>query len=434
MNRQQMMQWNDLSPAGGRLASRSQLQKLRQTNAQTEKKRNMRRVPIRIATLGALLASSFFVLQSDSAPGGTVTYQSAAVERTSQVAASTVAPRKPVITHLKTPNPLKAIYMTSWVAGTSEWRAQLVRLIEETEINAVVIDIKDYTGRVAIAVDDPELQEIGSSEVRIPDVREFLALLHSKGIYTIARIAVFQDPYFVKKYPELAVKRASDHTVAWKDRKGISWVDVGATQMWEYAVALGKEAYAAGFDELNYDYIRFPSDGDMNDIYYPFSEEKIRKDPSVGKARVLRNFFGYLYDHLHDSGAVLSVDLFGMTTTNSDDLGIGQVLEYALPYFDYIAPMVYPSHYPNGFIGLSNPAAHPYEVIKHSMDAAVLRAQKASTTALKIRPWLQDFDLGADYTADMVRAQMQATYDAGLTSWMLWDPANRYTRSALLNE
>ncbi|MEK9201846.1 MAG: putative glycoside hydrolase, partial [Patescibacteria group bacterium] len=136
-------------------------------------------------------------------------------------------------------------------------------------------------------------------------------------------------------------------------------------------------------------------------------------------------------DHLAGTGVVISADLFGMTTTNTDDLNIGQVLERTLPYFDYIAPMVYPSHYPKTFLGFSNPAEKPYEVIKYSLDSAVTRA---STTPQKIRPWLQDFDLGAVYTKEMVRAQIQATYDAGLTSWMLWDAANTYTRGALLPE
>ena len=139
-----------------------------------------------------------------------------------------------------------------------------------------------------------------------------------------------------------------------------------------------------------------------------------------------------------------------MVTTNSDDLNIGQVLERALPYFDYVAPMVYPSHYPKTFIGFSNPSAHPYEVVKHSMDFAVKRAvdldnigiattspmfdKITSKSVKKLRPWLQDFDLGATYTAEMVRKQIQATYDSGLTSWMLWDAANTYTESALLKE
>jgi hypothetical protein len=225
-------------------------------------------------------------------------------------------------------------------------------------------------------------------------------------------------------------------------------------------VALGREAYLAGFDELNFDYVRFPSDGDMNDISYPFSEGET-------KTEVIKKFFSYLYrnlkdpslylaDHVQnvliggvdgedDNVPALSVDLFGMTTTNMDDLNIGQVLEYALPYFDYVSPMVYPSHYPPGFNGYARPALLPYEVVKFSMDSAVERIigfqGAASTTPAvlegrisprQLRPWLQDFDLGAVYTAEMVRAQIQAVYDAGLTSWMLWDPTNQYTLEALL--
>jgi len=128
---------------------------------------------------------------------------------------------------------------------------------------------------------------------------------------------------------------------------------------------------------------------------------------------------------------VLSADLFGMVTTNSDDLNIGQILEYAAPYFDYISPMVYPSHYPRGFNGWQNPNNYPYEVVNFSMSKAVEKLVNASTSPLKLRPWLQDFDYGGDYDIPEVKAQIQATYDAGLTSWMLWSASNRYTRGAL---
>mgnify|MGYP003394178672 CR=1 FL=1 len=334
---------------------------------------------------------------------------------------------KPVVfvaTHVKTPEPLKAIYMSSWVAGTSRIREPLVQLIEDTELNAIVIDIKDYTGRISFNPEDPTLMAIGSGENRISDVKEFIQSLHEKNIYVIGRIAVFQDPYFVKLHPEASVKKESDKTTAWKDYKGISWMDAGSKEVWEYTVEIGNEAYRVGFDELNFDYIRFPSDGNMRDIYYPHSDGK-------NKSEVLEEFFSYLHDAFGPKKIPISADLFGMTTTNTDDLNIGQVLEKALPYFDFIAPMVYPSHYPPGFMGFKNPAAKPYEVVFHSMEKA---AERASTTPLKLRPWLQDFDLGATYTADMVRAQMKATYDAGLTSWMLWDASNRYTKDALLPE
>lgn len=325
-----------------------------------------------------------------------------------------------VATHIKPPAEVKAIYMTSFVAGDKKWRAELVRLIEDTELNAVVIDIKDYTGKIAFAVTDPLLIGESTVEIRIPDIKEFLAELHARNIYAIARIAAFQDPALASKRPEWAVKRA-DKTTIWKDYKGQTWIDPGQRESWEYLLALGKEAYSLGFDEINFDYIRFPSDGNMLDIFYPASED-------ADVAGIMKSFFEYVGGELSQLSVPTSADLFGMTTTNTDDLNIGQVLEHALAHFDYVAPMVYPSHYPANFNGYPNPAEKPYEVVKYSMDKAVLRS---STTPGKLRPWLQDFNLGATYTADMVKAQIQAVYDSGLTSWMLWNAGNKYTRGAL---
>jgi len=355
---------------------------------------------------------------------------------TRETATTTIKEKKKeefIVTHIPTPEPLKAIYMTQCVSGTKDFRERLVNLIEKTELNAVVIDIKDYTGKLSFTPKDPTFSEFVSDECGAIDMREFIGVLHKKNIYVIGRITVFQDPYYSKKYPHLAVQKKSDKTL-WKDRKGISYVDPGAKEMWDYMIRLSKSAYATGFDELNYDYVRFPSDGDMKDIYFPQSNSILATSTASGKAVVIRDFFAHLSKELGVLNAPLSADLFGMTTTNKDDLNIGQIIEYAEPYFDYIAPMVYPSHYPPTFIGFANPAEHPYEIIKYSMDSAVRRFIAASSTPMKLRPWLQDFNLGAEYTADMVRAQIQATYDAGLTSWMLWDAGNTYTEEALLPE
>lgn len=363
-----------------------------------------------------------------------VTYDTASPKATS-TAQSESDDTEPqfIVTHIKTPEPLKGVYMTACVAATPSFRAKLVKLIDETELNAVIIDAKDYTGTLAFPTDNPKLKGIHGTGCVAPDMKEFIGLLHEKGIYVIARITVFQDPAYTKAYPELAVKRLSDGGV-WKDRKGLSFIDVGARPFWEYIVALGEESYAIGFDELNFDYIRFPSDGNMKDIYYSWSEKEIIADTEMGKAKVLRNFFSYLHEHLSSVGAVLSADLFGMTTTNTDDLNIGQVLEYAAPYFDYVMPMVYPSHYPPNFNGWKNPNTVPYEIVKFSMESAANRLTAASTTPNKLRPWLQDFDYPVPYTPTMVRTQIQATYDADLTSWVLWDPSNIYTREALRAE
>ena len=326
------------------------------------------------------------------------------------------------VIHIKTPESVRAIYMTSWVAGTRYWREDLVKFIDSTELNAVVIDVKDYTGRISFEVDDSYINELGSVERKIPDIKDFIKELHEKGIYVIGRISAFQDPYFVKTHPEMAVKKKNGSV--WKDYKGLTWVDPAAKVFWNYVVLVAKESERAGFDELNFDYVRFPSDGNMRDIKYDYKDEKIQ--PS----EVIKEFFGYLRRELDGVGVPLSADLFGMTTVNYDDLNIGQVLENAALYFDYISPMVYPSHYPAGFNNFKNPAMHPYEIVNQAMTAASERLIAASSTPSKLRPWLQDFDLGADYDAGMVRKQMQAVYDAGLTSWMVWDAGNKYTRDA----
>lgn len=328
------------------------------------------------------------------------------------------------VTHIKTPTSVKAIYMSSWVAGSPKLRNVLVDLIDKTEINSVVIDIKDYTGKINFEVNNPELKAYNSVENRIPDIKEFIGKLHDKGIYVIGRISSFQDSYLVKTHPELAVTDKSGKV--WRDRKGIAWLDVSAKPVWHYLTLIGEEAYATGFDELNFDYIRFPSDGNMENIKFPFSQEKV-------KSVALKEFFAYLDTTFHPKGIPISADLFGMTTSNNDDLGIGQVLGDALVHFDFVAPMVYPSHYPKTFLGYSNPATKPYEVIKFAMDSAVKKAIVASTSPNKLRPWLQDFSIGGiEYTPEMVRAQITATYDVGLDSWMLWNASNIYTAAALL--
>ena len=145
----------------------------------------------------------------------------------------------------------------------------------------------------------------------------------------------------------------------------------------------------------------------------------------------MRVFFAYLEKELRPLKIPLSADMFGFVTTHTDDLNIGQILEYAEPYFDYISPMVYPSHYPKGYKNYSNPAAHPYEIIYQAMVSSTERMLAATSSPSKLRPWLQDFDLGATYTAEMIRKEKQAVYDVGLDSWLLWDPANKYTRGAL---
>jgi len=347
------------------------------------------------------------------------------------------------VTHLKTPVPVRAVYMTQCVVGTPSMRESLVKLIENTELNAVVIDIKDYAGKLAFIPKNPALKDFVSDKCGANDMEEFVRTLHEKNIYVIGRITVFQDPYYTKIHPELAVKRLSDKNATWKDKKGLAFIDVSAKPFWDHIVKISRESYEIGFDELNYDYIRFPSDGNMKDIYYSWSE-------GLTKGDALEQFYKYLSEELKPTGVVISADLFGYVTVHLDDLGIGQLLEKALPYFDYIDPMVYPSHYNSGFAGLVNVNSDPYKVVYTSMKESVRRTVATTTSisslaferigtstpaiyakpsypASKMRPWLQSFDYPVPYTPEMVRAQIKANEDAGLDSYLFWDPANKYT-------
>lgn len=370
-------------------------------------------------------------------------------------------------TYLPTPVPLKGIYMSQCVVGTPSFREELVRLIDETELNAVVIDVKDYTGGIAFPSENPVLAPYHATHCGAYDMRDFLAYLKEKDIYTIARITVFQDPLYAEAHPEDAVKKASDPTVVWRDHKGLNFIDVSARPFWEYIVELSRETHKIGFDELNFDYVRFPSDGPMHDISFPHSGD-------IPRDEALEHFFAYLNAELSEPShyphgvprPVLSADLFGFTTSNSDDLSIGQVLERAVPYFDYLMPMVYPSHYPHGSFGFDNPNNNPYGIINRAMSDGVRRVIAESTIIQTLdgkpiyetrvipavgtstpertedvptgrytkevydknvlRPWLQDFKYGGDYDATAIAAQIKGSEDAGLHSWIFWDPGNKY--------
>jgi hypothetical protein len=380
-------------------------------------------------------------------------------------------PNNPIIktqagaTHLKTPTPLKAVYISSWVAGSNDIKNRIKKLIIDTELNAVIIDFKDSTGMLSAETGVPEIDGMGCVEHRIKDVKGLIKEFHDQGIYVIARVAVFQDSCLSKKYPEYAVKRKSDGGI-WKDRKGISWVYAGSKEVWDYNVKIARVAYSIGFDEINLDYIRFPSDGNMKDISYPVNivaDSVVQKSKTIKststisasstklagtdaplevsevsdttintRANILSRFFAYMDKELRKSGEdrpKISADVFGMVATNTDDLGIGQVLEKILPYVDYMSPMVYPSHFASGWNGYTKPATRPYDVIHVSMSKAVARAKAMGQDPKKLRPWLQDFNLGATYTPEMVKAQMRGVYDSGLDSWMIWDPANKYSSS-----
>jgi hypothetical protein len=355
----------------------------------------------------------------------------------------------PTVAHVTTPAAVKAIYMSACVAGSRNLRNGLIHIATSTEINSIIIDVKDFSGKLSFTPDDPELKQYVSENCGAQDMSALLQYMHANNIYVIGRVTVFQDPFYTKVHPESAIRKKSDGGL-WKDKNGISYIDPGSHEAWDHVVAIAKSAHDIGFDEINFDYIRYPSDGNISDISLPTSS-------GGSKPEVVESFFSYLHEKTAAAGITTSADLFGMTTTNYDDLGIGQVLERALPYFDYIDPMVYPSHYPANFNGWPNPNLVAYDLIHYVMRRAVERAQatsspinvkgstrigtstpavytKISWDKQKLRPWIQDFNYGGVYGPKEVREQIQASYDDGLTSWLIWNPSNKYTVSALHTE
>ncbi len=334
---------------------------------------------------------------------------------------------------------IKAVYLTSWSASKDSHIDYIIDIAKTTEINAVVIDIKDFSGYVAYDTAVPEVEKYDAKQIRISDIDFLLQKFHKEGIYVIARITVFQDPLLARARPDLAIHSKSklsflpssvlSFSSLWLDNMELAWIDPAARESWDYNIAIAKDAVEHGFDEINFDYVRFPSDGNLQDMSFPLWDEK------VSKRLVIKEFFKHLRQELPTTK--ISIDLFGLSTISSNDLGIGQIIEDAFKYFDYVCPMVYPSHYADGFIGYQNPAEYPYEVVKYSMEGALeklMSYKQSQKTNVQLRPWLQDFNLGAIYSAEMVSSEIRAVRDAlgdNFKGYMLWNSWNIYTKEAL---
>lgn len=373
------------------------------------------------------------------------------------------------------PEVIKAIYATSWSASSTAKMNYLIDLIRQTELNAIVIDLKDFSGLVTYDIKVPAVVKAGARQVRIRNINSLIKKLHDNGIYVIGRVTIFQDPILAKARPDLAVQNIETGKI-WTDNKGLGWIDPGAKEAWDYNLSIAQDATARGFDEINFDYIRYPSDGKLQLMSFPHSDLTKEK-----KSDVIRRFFQYVKKNM--SNTKTSADIFGLATVDSTDLGIGQIIEHAFENFDYVAPMIYPSHFAAGSFGYRNPAENAYEVIRKSMEEAynrLINFNKKITAVdaqgkpvipveerffSKLRPWLQSFDLGAVYDARKIKAQIQATTDALCrisfktttdpatqkrtttrscaplskeeadklyNGWMLWDPRNNYIKSSLL--
>ncbi|MDF2892333.1 MAG: glycoside hydrolase [Clostridia bacterium] len=323
---------------------------------------------------------------------------------------------------------VKGIYMTGYTVADKKKFEGLIKLIDETELNAVVIDVKSDEGMVLYQTDLKDVQFTGAnSKIIIEDIDAVLQYLDEKGIYTIARVVTFKDNKAASKFPNLAVKTTSG--TVWRDRNGQAWLNPYNEEAWEYVLAIAEEAAVKGFKEIQFDYVRFPTDGNLKLIDYGALKNK-------NKAQAIGDFLKFARGRLSDMGAVASADVFGLVTTSEGDMNIGQQLEYLADSVDVICPMVYPSHYGKGSYGVPEPDFEPYKIVNYSMKKAKERLDNNENSIAKLRPWLQDFSAVylpryKKYGPAEIRAQIKATNDAGVKEWILWNAANRYTKGGL---
>ena len=323
------------------------------------------------------------------------------------------------------PEHVRGIYVNSWSAGSRRRMAALIGLAQRTEVNSFVIDIKDATGYVSHRTAVPLAREIGATgEIRIPSMTWLLSQLEEAGIYPIARIVIVKDPLLAAARPGLAVQDTSGGT--WEDNNGTVWLNPFNRGVWEYHVDLAREVAEMGFPEIQWDYVRFPDApaSALGRARFPGREGRPRTE-------AIREFLAYSRAELSELGVDVTADVFGVTTSATRDVGIGQVWESFIDVIDVALPMVYPSHYWKGSFGYEKPNSYPYEIVRRALEEAVERSA-GMEGAGATRPWLQDFTLGPPrYEAPEVRAQIQATYDVGIEEWILWNPGSRYTEAAL---
>jgi hypothetical protein len=318
----------------------------------------------------------------------------------------------------RTPFHARGLYATGWSAGSSAALARLVGIIDRTELNAIVIDIKD--GKVSYHVDVPLAYEAHAVPPMIADIDEVMQLLREHDIYPIARIVVFRDSEVAKARPDLAVQNP-DGSV-WVDRGGYAWLNPYNKRTWEYNVAIAKDAVKRGFKEIQFDYVRTPSEGRVSEIVFPGEEEYEGENP-------ITDFVQYATAELKPLGAWVSVDIFGLTSSVNHDMGIRQILDAVAKHADLVCPMLYPSHYAKPELGLRDPELAPYEIVTKSLSAGLERLHGSDC---RIRPWLQDFSRHSTYGPEQVLSQIRAVKDLGIDEYLIWNPRNRYTEEAML--
>lgn len=328
------------------------------------------------------------------------------------------------------PVKVKGIYVTGPMAGSPSME-NLIRLIDETELNTMVIDVKNDEGQITYRMDLKTAQDMNACISYIGDMETLMAILKEHNIYTIARIVCFKDPYLAQNRPELALKKPDGTAVT--DAYGLAWVNPCKEDVWEYLTEVAIAAADMGFDEIQYDYVRFPIGSDADAADYGVVME------SDTRERMITGFLTYAKERLHEKGIVITADVFGTIIGNDVDIErVGQNYAALAGTVDVLSPMVYPSHYGNGVFGYKVPDAEPYGTVFAALtnSAAELQSVEESERAI-VRPWLQAFtatwiDGHISYGGDQIREQIQAVYDAGYEEWILWNARNRYESDGLL--
>lgn len=334
----------------------------------------------------------------------------------------------------RTPVKVKGIYVSAYVAGTGDMMDKIIEEIDRTELNAVVIDVKDDQGRITFDMDSPTVNEIGACQPFIGDLPGLIKKLKEHDIYPIARVVAFRDPYLAEQKPEWSL-HVADGSI-YRDNKGLAWVNPYKKEVWDYLVEVGKKAGEMGFEEIQFDYIRFAVDKTMKDVVFDEADTMGRD-----KTEAITEFISYAYDELAREGLFVSADVFGTIMRSEEDAGaVGQEYGDMAEHLDYICPMIYPSHYGPGNFGIENPDTQPYDTIRHALSDSVnlLKAsRKEDRRQAVVRPWLQDFTASylkdyIDYGDEEVRQQIQAVYDSGYDEWILWDAGVSYHYGGLL--
>ena len=401
-----------------------------------------------VAFTALLLTALFLVSCNRYDPTRTMTYSSAEEslpsepEETSDVNPEEPLPEEPEtepgIPDNRVPTKVRALYLASKPVGNTERMNDLITIMDETELNAVVIDIKDDYGKITYDMKNvPAVVELESIESCIDDLPGLLKKFKEHGIYCIARIVTMRDPHLARVKPEWMLTR-QDGTV-YKDNSGYPWVNPYKEEYWKYILDIALECGNAGFQEVQFDYFRFCTDKGADDCIFDEADVKDRD-----KISVITELAEYMAGALKEHGLYMSCDVFGtIIRSKVDSRAVGQDYVQLSEIIDYICPMVYPSHYANKSFGLDHPDLYPYEAIKGALGrsrSALAQAEEGSRLAT-VRPWLQAFTatwLGKGnyrtYGAEEIRQEIQAVYDSGYDEWILWSPSVTYDYSGFLSE